>query len=568
VVKAMNTGEGDAADVRRRFVHVEGRGVHYLRAGAGPPVVLLHAGMGSADQMSTLLRRLMAEHTVFAFDHPGYGDSDALPETDDVEVDDVADALNATLERLAMPRCPVYGSHTGGAVALELARRHPERVSAVVVDGPCMFRVEEAAFFRGEGYLPPFVVRDDGSHLFAAWIKVRDQAMWFPWNVRTHANRTSYPFGSPEDLHSRLLERLRAGDGYRAVYRAAFIDGGEAVAAVTVPATFVAASNDLLLEHLDRLPPLRSHQRIVRTAPDSHVDALLRVLRDYRGRVEAPPDAAFRPAARAINRRYVDLPGGQVLVRSVGERRCGRPLVLLHDGRASSRVFEPLMRALARDRPVYAPDMPDNGASDPLAAERPAVADYAGAVADTVEALGVEGADVYAVGAGGAVALELLRRRAVARAVVEAPDWYPRGLARRLARDWVPPLAPAWDGSHLTRLWLMLRDEYAFWPWFDTSPAAACAVDAPADWGEFHARVVDVLRRLPTYHRLTMAALEYDWSMPLRRVGEAVTLVSTANDPRRPHAAAAARDAGLAGVAEIPADPDGKAAAILRLLDS
>jgi pimeloyl-ACP methyl ester carboxylesterase len=565
----MNAQDGAAAIVRGRFVRVDGRGVHYLRAGQGPPIVLLHAGMASADQMLGLLRRLAADHTVFAFDHPGYGDSDALPEPDDVEIADVADALKATLEELAMPPCPVYGSHTGGAVALELARRHPQRVSTLVVDGPCMFRPEEAAFFRGADYLPPFVVRDDGSHLFAAWVKARDQGMWFPWNLRTRRGRTSYPFASPESLHLRLLERLRAGDGYRAVYRAAFIDGREAVAAAPVPATFAAAGNDLLREHLDRLPALKPHQRIVRTAPDSHADELVGVLRGYRGCAAAPPDAVFRPDAGVVNRRYVDLPGGQVLVRTAGEERSGRPLVLLHDGRASSRVFEPLMRVLARERPVYAPDIPDNGASDPLLAAQPAVADYAGAVADTVAALGQEGADVYAVGAGAGVALELLRRRTVAGAVLETPDFYPPAVARRLARDWVPPLAREWDGSHLNRLWLMLRDEYAFWPWFDKSPAAACAVDVPDDWGEFHARVVDVLRCLPTYHRLTMAALGYDWAVPLRRAGKTVTLASTANDPRRPHAEAAvsaAQTAGVAGVAEVPADPDQKAAAILRLL--
>jgi hypothetical protein len=45
----------------------------------------------------------------------------------------------------------------------------------------------------------------------------------------------------------------------------------------------------------------------------------------------------------------------------------------------------------------------------------------------------------------------------------------------------------------------MLRDEYAFWPWFDKSPAAACAVDAPTDWHEMHARFVDIVRSLPRH---------------------------------------------------------------------
>ncbi len=113
----------------------------------------------------------------------------------------------------------------------------------------------------------------------------------------------------------------------------------------------------------------------------------------------------------------------------------------------------------------------------------------------------------------------------------------------------------------------MLRDEYAFWPWYDKSPAAACAVDAPIDWHELHARVTDILRSLPTYHRLTVAALRYDWMVALRRVpNRSVTLAATANDPRRPHTEAAARLARLPEVAVLPAPLDGKAREILRLL--
>jgi len=116
---------------------------------------------------------------------------------------------------------------------------------------------------------------------------------------------------------------------------------------------------------------------------------------------------------------------------------------------------------------------------------------------------------------------------------------------------------------------LMLRDEYAFWPWFDKSPAAACAIDAPTDWQELHGRVTDILRSLPTYHRLTAAALRYDWRSAVRRAGSrSVSIAATPNEPRSPHAAAAARLAGLPGVAVLPPAADGKARHILQLLSN
>jgi len=113
----------------------------------------------------------------------------------------------------------------------------------------------------------------------------------------------------------------------------------------------------------------------------------------------------------------------------------------------------------------------------------------------------------------------------------------------------------------------MLRDEYAFWPWFDKSTAAARAETLPTDWDEVQVRFTEVVRSLHTYHRLTAAALRYAWPAPLGRVKKgAVTLATTANDPRRPHTEAAARLARLPTVLVLPDTVDARARKILRLL--
>jgi hypothetical protein len=139
--------------------------------------------------------------------------------------------------------------------------------------------------------------------------------------------------------------------------------------------------------------------------------------------------------------------------------------------------------------------------------------------------------------------------------VLESPDLYDAALARRLARNWVPPLEPEWDGAHLNRLWLMLRDEYAVWPWFDRSADAVVAVDVPPDWGEqLHVRAVDILRSLPTYHRLTAAALRSAWTPPSRAV-----VAATEEDPRRQHLA-------VRRMETLPTRARAKATEILRLL--
>ena len=61
-----------------RFVEVDGVRLHYLERGAGPPVVLLHGNVVTAEDwvLSGVLDRVAERHRVVAFDRPGYGHSD------------------------------------------------------------------------------------------------------------------------------------------------------------------------------------------------------------------------------------------------------------------------------------------------------------------------------------------------------------------------------------------------------------------------------------------------------------------------------------------------------------
>jgi pimeloyl-ACP methyl ester carboxylesterase len=228
------------------------------------------------------------------------------------------------------------------------------------------------------------------------------------------------------------------------------------------------------------------------------------------------------------------------------------------------------MRELSGYRPVYAPDLPDNGASDPLPTAQPQIDDYAASVSEMVAELRLGPCDLYAVGAGAAVGLQLFSRSLFkdARIVLDTPDFYSSDVSQRLSHDWAPVLQPQWDGAHLNRIWLMLRDEYSFWPWFDRSPAAACARDVPSDAQPMHLRAVDILRSLPTYHRLTEAALRYEWEAPLSDANHERTVVAvTVDDPRRVHIEAATRRAHWAGPVLFEEEPSEKARSILRLLD-
>jgi 3-oxoadipate enol-lactonase len=100
-------------------ITVNGVRTWYEEEGSGDPVVLVH-GLGSTGQdlWKKVLAELASSFRVLAYDLRGSGTSDALPGPYSVE--------------LGYERVALVGHSMGGGIALELAGRNPERVSAVV----------------------------------------------------------------------------------------------------------------------------------------------------------------------------------------------------------------------------------------------------------------------------------------------------------------------------------------------------------------------------------------------------------------------------------------------------
>jgi pimeloyl-ACP methyl ester carboxylesterase len=107
-----------------QFVSVDGVRLHYLEAGKGPPVVLIHGNVVTAEDlvMSGVFDRIARNHRVVAFDRPGYGYSDR-PQGSMWTAAQQADLLQQAFERLGIERPVVVGHSWGTLVALELALR-------------------------------------------------------------------------------------------------------------------------------------------------------------------------------------------------------------------------------------------------------------------------------------------------------------------------------------------------------------------------------------------------------------------------------------------------------------
>lgn len=107
--------------------------------GNGPPLVLLHGGMGSINHWHRNFDALAQHFTVHALDMPGYGDSPTVSK--DTSVDDfvviVEAALNATVP---MGTFRLAGFSFGGMISALCAARMGARVNKLSLMGPGGFK--------------------------------------------------------------------------------------------------------------------------------------------------------------------------------------------------------------------------------------------------------------------------------------------------------------------------------------------------------------------------------------------------------------------------------------------
>ena len=112
-------------------VEVEGLRIGYQRAGEGPLLLLLHGFVGDSREWRRQIDGLSDEFTVVAWDAPGAGGSADPPES--FRLPDYADCLAAFIDTLGLGRPHVAGVSFGGALALELFRRHPTLPMSLVL---------------------------------------------------------------------------------------------------------------------------------------------------------------------------------------------------------------------------------------------------------------------------------------------------------------------------------------------------------------------------------------------------------------------------------------------------
>jgi pimeloyl-ACP methyl ester carboxylesterase len=171
---------------------VFGQKLHYLEAGSGSTVILLHGLGGSAQNWMFTIPALAEKYHVIALDQIGFGKSDKP--LINYRIRNYVDFLDQFCKQLKIERTSLVGNSMGGWIAAAFAVAYPERVDRLVL-----------ADATGYAPRPGF----DFKSLYSLTTTTRE-------GMKALAAKVFFnkAFTSDAVIDQVIAQRLSAGDGY------------------------------------------------------------------------------------------------------------------------------------------------------------------------------------------------------------------------------------------------------------------------------------------------------------------------------------------------------------------
>ncbi|HTM13732.1 MAG TPA: alpha/beta hydrolase [Bryobacteraceae bacterium] len=195
-----------------RAAEIDGAKLHYLTAGSGPPLLLLHGYAETSSMWQSLLPAVAERFMVVAPDLPGIGDSD-MP-ADGLDMQSAAIRIHQLARSLGIEKARVVGHDIGLMVAYAYAAQFPDEVEKLVVmdaflpgvgEWEAIYNHPDFWHFRFHGPTPEALVRGRERIYFEyLWNELAANK----WRSIPEADREAYA-----DSYSRP-ERMRAGWAY------------------------------------------------------------------------------------------------------------------------------------------------------------------------------------------------------------------------------------------------------------------------------------------------------------------------------------------------------------------
>lgn len=147
----------DAANGTHGYAEADGARLYYEIQGAGPDLVMVHAGIADRRMWDAQAPVFAARHRVIRYDARGFGESVQPPGAFSRSGD-----LHGILRHLGVERATLMAASMGGATALDFALEHPAMVAGMVLVAPSIggrtppdivkrfWEEEDAAIARGD----------------------------------------------------------------------------------------------------------------------------------------------------------------------------------------------------------------------------------------------------------------------------------------------------------------------------------------------------------------------------------------------------------------------------------
>jgi len=208
-VRRFEDLEPESAGAPGTFLDVDGVRLHYVEAGQGEPVVLIHGLGASTFSFRYLIPELAQAYRVIALDLKGFGYS-ARPAGGDYSQTAQAALVEQAMARLGVERAAVIGHSMGGAVAMRLALLAPARISRLVLVASATDHEMRRGVLPARLFRPLLPL---GALL--AWHRRRVRRLWFRTAVHDPAHLTpdvleGYFRSSRMKGHMRALGALLA----------------------------------------------------------------------------------------------------------------------------------------------------------------------------------------------------------------------------------------------------------------------------------------------------------------------------------------------------------------------
>jgi len=130
-VRVRADERGDLGD--EGFVDSDGVKLHYVSAGKGPLVVLLHGFPDYSYTWRDQMPALAKHFHIVALDLRGYNKSDQPKGVENYAMEKLVGDVAAVLNHFKQDKATIIGHDWGGAIAWAFAMRHPEQTERLVI---------------------------------------------------------------------------------------------------------------------------------------------------------------------------------------------------------------------------------------------------------------------------------------------------------------------------------------------------------------------------------------------------------------------------------------------------